>query len=503
MCLASLLAHAQSPTSAELDARRLRDAGDLAAAARLLGAALADEPDNAGVAGLLGETLYWLQDVAGARAVYDTALVRHPRDASLRLSYARMLAETGDRAGARAVLAPLRAPPPGATRGAAAEVDALLGTIAYWDGDFTTARRLFEAALRADPAQADARRQLQEILAATRSWVRISPDASHDDQPLDRVGIGLEAGWFATPLVPVTVRFHPGRYALELDEGTTRGWWQGEAAVRHFAPALRLDTELAAGLLRHPGGAEAIDWHGRAMVGLRLPAHLTAEVRVDRTPYLHTRASLDTRVIARSATGVLRWQHPRGWLGEAAYGRQQFPDGNIVASAWAWQLVPLIGTPVGELQAGYAFGREHAGESRFVLANPTQPFLPGDPRYSTAGRYDPYYTPSRLVSHSAIAAATLRPSATTTIRAGGAYALHAIEDAPALSVSAGQVLRTMSPRTFSPWNARGSIEIALPNGLTLSADGEFGRAAFYRWSKGGVHLTYHFASGAGSRTVGP
>ena len=150
-------------------AQRLRDAGDLAAAARILRTQLAQQPDNGDVARLLAQTLYWLKDIEGATAVYDAALARHPQDTTLRLQYGRMLAETGQRARARDLVTPLQGIP--ATQ---AEASALLGTIAYWDGDLTTAQRLFEAALRADPTHAEARRQLQEIQAASAPWVRVS-----------------------------------------------------------------------------------------------------------------------------------------------------------------------------------------------------------------------------------------------------------------------------------------------------------------------------------------
>ena len=79
-------------------AQRLRDAGDLAAAARIFRAQLTQQPDNGDAARLLAQTLYWLKDIEGATTVYDAALARHPQDTTLRLQYGRMLAETEQRA---------------------------------------------------------------------------------------------------------------------------------------------------------------------------------------------------------------------------------------------------------------------------------------------------------------------------------------------------------------------------------------------------------------------
>jgi len=66
-------------------AQGLRDSGNFSAAADLLRVQLAQNPDNGEVARLLAQTLYWLKDLSGARAAYETALLRHPEDTTLRL----------------------------------------------------------------------------------------------------------------------------------------------------------------------------------------------------------------------------------------------------------------------------------------------------------------------------------------------------------------------------------------------------------------------------------
>jgi tetratricopeptide (TPR) repeat protein len=477
---------AQAPALDVLaQAQRLRDAGDLAAAAQVLKTQLAREPNNGDVARLLAQTLYWLQDVTGAQAVYETALARHPQDTTLRLQYGRLLVETGQPARARALLVPLQRVPPAQT-----EATALLGTLAYWEGDLTTARRFFDEVLRAEPTHVEARRQFEEIRAASAPWVRVFSGLSHDDQPLDRLALGVEAGWFPTPLLPVSVRVEPTWY--RLDDSTSRRILAADAAVSHFAPALRLETQLAGGMFQRSRRAEGTDWKGRAGVGVRLPRHVTLRVRAERAPYLYTLSSLDAPVIVRSGTALVHWQDPRGWLGEGAYQHQRFPDGNTIRTVYAWQLAPLVYRAMAELQAGYSFTTEHTDESRFVLASPTQPYPPGDPLFSTAGRYAPYYTPSNLVSHSVIAAAALRPSDRATLRVGATYALRATEEAPAFVVSLGQVQRTLTSRELSPWNARGSIDVMLSRDATLTATGEHGRTAFYEWSTAGLQITYRF-----------
>jgi tetratricopeptide (TPR) repeat protein len=467
------------------EAQRLRDAGKLTAAAALLRTQLITQPGDGDAARMLAQTLYWLKDFSGAREVYETALEAHPHDTALRAQYARMLTETGDRARARELLAPLQDIP-----AARAEANALLGTLAYWEGDLAGAKTLFEAALQSDPTHAEARRQLLEIRSITAPWMRAGSGLGEDDQPLDRIAFGLEAGWFATPLLPVTVRLEPRRFRLE--DGSTRRLWEAEVALAHYAPTVRLETELAAGVIHRSDGVDGLDWKGRAIVGTRMPRHVTLRFRVERTPYLYTTASLDTPVMTLAIKGSLHWQDPRGWLAEAAYQHQRYPDGNTIGSLYAWQLVPLVHQDAAKIQVGYAFAAENADESRFVPDLPTQAVLPGELLFVTAGHYDPYYTPSDVITHSAIAALALQASSHVTLRFGGAYALRATESAPALLVSAGETQVTMTSRSFTPWNARGSLEVAVGGGVILSANGELGRTSFYEWSMAGVQLTYRF-----------
>ncbi len=499
--LAAFLLVASSAVARQLPAQdavsqaeRLRDSGDLGGAATLLRSHLAQWPDDGDAARLLAQTLYWMKDIPAARRAYEDALARHPDDTTLTLQYAGMLAETGQRDRARKLVLPLTQFP--ASRAGA---ETLLGTLAYWEGDLAGAQRLFTQALRDNPDQQDARRQLQEILATCASWVRVSSGIRHDDQPLDRAAFGFEARWFATPLVPVTVHVEPAGY---WQTGVIGAGAQeaalADVTVAGYSPSLRLETEMAGGLVYRSYGAQAADWQGHALAGIRLTPSVALRARVERAPYFYTTASLATPVMMEAAAGSLHLDSPRGWLGEAGYQRQRYPDANIVTSAYAWLLAPLVHRGGNEFQLGYAVASDTADQSRFVLINAAQPYQPGDPRFSTAGVYAPYYTPNNLLAHSAIGALAVRASKTTTLRLSGAYAVRATEDAPALLVSNRQVQRTFVRRTLTPWNGRGSLEFGVSRALAVAITADFGRTSFYSWATAGVQVTRRFLPAAAS-----
>jgi tetratricopeptide (TPR) repeat protein len=466
-------------------AEQLRNVHDFPAAVQLLEPYVASHPEDAHAARLLAQTWYWLGNVAAAERAYEQALSLHPNDVRTRLDFARLLVETTQVQRARAQLMPLAS-----ARPVIAEVSTLLGTIAYWAGDLTTAAARFREALAVDPAHAEARRQLDEIASITRSWVAVLSSLWHDDQPLDRIGVGFEAGWYLTPLAPLHIRVEPLHYALL---GSTTSVWTAVANLSHFEPHGRLETEIAGGILRRSAGESATSWIGRAAVAVRLPRRVRIGGRLERSPYLHTLASLETAVMITTAAAQLRLDDSAGWLGEAEFRGDHYADNNATRSAYAWLLAPIVRRQRWVVQAGYAAAVSDSDELRFVLADRMQPYPPGDPRFDTTGVYDPYYTPRNQLSHSVITAVRLSRSGGATLHAGGSYAFHATEDAPSFFVSPdGMVQRSEAERELTPWRGRLDLAVPISSRATLSLSGEVGRTSFYRWTTAVLRIVYRF-----------
>jgi hypothetical protein len=218
---------------------------------------------------------------------------------------------------------------------------------------------------------------------------------------------------------------------------------------------------------------------------------------VERLPYLHTLSSVDTSVFVDLASIELHWSDPRGWLAEAALQHQRYPDDNAVRTVYGWILAPMVHRPGLELQAGYAFSADDADESRFV---PVEPLAPGGrPGASVVleGRYDPYYTPERLVKHSVVGAVTGKVSPRATLKIGGTLAISATEEAPTLVKTVAGIERTFSERSFTPWDLRASIDVPVSDSVTISIAGDAGRGAFYEWAHAGVQISWRLTGAAG------
>ncbi|MBA2572783.1 MAG: tetratricopeptide repeat protein, partial [Gemmatimonadetes bacterium] len=396
-----------SETYPVAEAARLRDARDFPAAAAVLRKHLEQHPYDGEATRMLAQTLYWGGAIKEAEAVYEAGLTQHPDDTRLRLDFARMLIESGrPPARARVLLTPLRA-----DQHAAAEAESLLGSLAYWQGDLTAASRHFERALRHSAENGEAARQLGEIRTLAAPWLRLGGEMRRDDQPLQHLTGSAEAGWYLTPLHSVAVRVQPQRLVAG---DTGENLLAGEARLGGYWPAARLETEAGVGALQRSSAPDAL-WTGRLGVGLRLPRHFAVRARVERAPYLWTGESVATPVMTKSATGLLDWNDARGWMGQAGYVLQQFPDRNRVHTSYAWALAPVVRGAPAEVHLGYGFNYQDAEQNRFILTPAVSRGVGLGVSDPLAGRYAPYYTPQSMQTHSATGAVTLRPTSLVTL----------------------------------------------------------------------------------------
>lgn len=472
------------------EAMRLRDAGDFPGAVRVLRPYAEAHPDQPWAALLLAQTLYWAGDAEAAQDVYEQALVRHPNDLNLRLEYARMLVDVLDAARARAMLRPLQR-----EEITASEAERLLGTLAYWQGDWSAAKKHFKEALRRNPEHVQARRQLHEIRAFTVPWAHASSTFRRDNQPLSRLTFSAETGAYLTPLSPLSLQLRTNRYEVGDSLQTTLGV---EAAFRWYWPGLRLDTDVKGGFFDRSSDVKtAWTWHVGA--GVHLPMHCTLRGVMERAPYVETTTSLSASVMTETILGFLEWNAPRGWEGQAAFSYVRYPDENSVRTAYAWLLAPLIGSAPASLKVGYSYANQDAQENRFVpVGDGTPP--PDELSNGLEGSYLPYYTPEKLQKHSVLALLAVHPASTVTFQVNASYGLYATEDAPFLYAEPATgsqpavILKTFYSRRFYPWHVRSTLTAALAPNVTLSLVGEHQRKAYYQTTEVGLKLIHRFTN---------
>ena len=503
---ASLLAFANlgaqtgtPPVDTIAEARRLRDANDFAGAAALMRAYVESHPDDPGSARFAALMAYWSKDRVIADSIYGRAIANHPNDPELRLEYGRFLVETqkGDRA--EEILAPFSSKDSTAfTAQQRSRAHTLLGTAAYWRGDFSGARNEFRAAVALDSSAAEARRQLLEIETVTASWIRVGSDMWDDDQPLRYATFNAEGGWFIDPLTPLGVRARSSVYDVE---GVSESVLTAEASFTKYFPRAHLDLDASAGVLERSFD-ESLDWTGRFTLGARLPRTLMLRASYARAPYTSTIRSLYTAIMVQTLEGNARWGTSRGWSGELAARYASYPDDNDVSTAFGWILAPVSRRESAMLHVGYGFSAQSSAENRFAPRGDIN-VLPSQGPTVVPGEYNPYYTPQNLLVHSALATASLRARRQVHVEAGGSYGFNAHDDAPVLIAVPTPPTTTVETafydRSFHPWNARGSIDWTATPAVRLALRVEHGRDAFYAFTTGRLELTYTFVAAAQRR----
>ena len=487
------------PVDTIAEARRLRDASDFAGAAALLRSYVESHPDDPGSARFAALMAYWSKDRAGADSVYARAIANHPNDPDLRLEYGRFLLETGKGDRAEEILAPFTAKDSTPfTPQQLSRARTLLGTAAYWRGDFTLARNEFRNAIALDSSAAEARRQLLEIESVAASWIRLGTDVWDDDQPLRFATFNAEGGWYLDPLTPLGVRARSSIYDVD---GVSESVLTAEASVTSYFPRAHVDLDAAAGVLERSFD-ESTDWTGRFTLGARLPHTMVLRASYARAPYTSTVRSLSRAIMVQTLEGNARWGTTRGWSGELAARYATYPDDNHVSTAFGWILAPVSRRETAMLHVGYGFSAQNSAENRFAPRGDIS-VLPGQGPTTVPGEYNPYYTPQNLLVHSALATTSLRAGRQVVIEAGGSYGFSAHDDAPVLiavpTPPTTTVQTTFYDRSFNPWNARGSIDWMATPAVRLAVRVEHGRDAFYAFTTGRLELTYTFVAAAQRR----
>lgn len=465
---------AQERGAAEiLEARRLQEAGEHAAAAERLRRFLDEHPEEPSALRLLASALESAGDLRGAGEAYRAALRIRPHDPLLRLDYGRLLVDAGELERARRTLEPLAADP-GAPSPLRADALVELARVALGEGRAEAAEAHLRQALAAREDHAGALARLRALHRPRSPWLRAAGGVQDDDQPVDRREAGIRGGlrlfpWLAAELGAEVRRLTSGPANETL---TAAG-----ASLRARWDLLNVEGRVRGGGFRRTGTGTG-DWTAAAAVTVRGPVETLLRVEGAREPYLRTAASLEEETTALSIGGVLGRPDAAGWAGALAYREERVGEFRI-EDVSAWFLAPAVRQPVGTLRLGYRFHGADSNQSAFVSLLPREL----DPRGRVPGRYAPAYTPRELRSHVVLAEVRHDREAAGSLRLEGSWGFRAEEESPLLvpalpgDPGAGTDLQ-FRRRSFVPWHVTGAVTIPVTPRLVLDVRGGHRRTAF-------------------------
>jgi tetratricopeptide (TPR) repeat protein len=348
------------------------------------------------------QQLAWQKRFSEAERIYREVLARAPKSRAAALGLGQVLLWEQRYADAADVYRRLL-PDAEARKG--------LATAEYWAGDFRSALRDF--ALVND---ADARKAIADIKAASAPLAGVDAAFSSDDQPLRRAVGSAAYTFFSDPLTTWTAS--AGTYAF--DPHATAPF--ASVAGSTVFPWQRLRTGGTLRVLRFPDGRNGI------LGGVNVTRGALA-FDVDRHELLYTLGALHNH--PSETTTTLAWKNATS---QVAVHAIRYFDHNNGRAADAYHLQHVAGP----LSLGAAASYRDTDESRF-----------------NGTAYDPYWTPQRLAEGRIIAAAAFDK---VKLHVDGGWAHDAVNGA------------------FHPWRA--SADVALPAGATLTMERQ--STIFYR-----------------------
>lgn len=406
----------------------------------------------------LADELAWAKKFAEAEARYLAIVGREPR---ARLGLARVVLWQGRYAEASARFDEL-------LRENANDVDALEGraSAAYWSGDLRRAVRDFRRVLALQPDRELARRSLAEIASLTVPSQRIAVAAARDDQPLEAARAEASVTFFSDPL--------------------TR--WTVVGAANHFdgyrygardMPSLRIENETRFAKVTLGGSIGVFD--GRLLGGASV-SYRELTLRVEHGPELAAATALGTD--ASSTVTALRWSREReNLIASVEVLHRNYFDDNAGRAFVAYAVVPMRRN-AWTLWTGASVTARDTDETRFHAIGVSSALDAGFFRYSFRGAYDPYWSPDDL-REARVVVALERTFARGRVKIHGDGGF-ARDRGRAFGPDAGltplpAVIETYAfDRTYRPYRAGISADVALTAGLRLELGFERGATVDYR-----------------------
>lgn len=327
-------------------------------------------------------------------------------------------------------------------------------------------------------------------------WLTAELSAAHDNQPRDALRLRVEYGRFVLPNATLaghaTGSLWDARAAGE-ESATAEVGATGTVGWGGFGVAL-----TGSALLGTPTDATTeLPVLADAQLRFQPGADVSFRARLTRDRYTATSASLDTLVLVHGVELALDRAAAPGWAGELVARREWFDDGNPVSTAFGWLLAPLSRGTGHAVRAGYGVGWQDSDASNWVAVETSRggpgPAVGAQPA-EVPGRYDPYYTPHDVVTHTALANVALALGDGWLVL-DGAYG-YGTEIAPTLrSNAAGTVVLQFSERSFTPYRATARWNMPLGDLTSLELRSEHSRTPFYRLTTVRVSLARSLPGG--------
>lgn len=382
------------------NAKEIRNTGNFKQAIALLKDYHQQHPNELNGAWLYAETLYWNKQYKLSFDAYETALVYHPDNYSLKLDYAISLLGAGKLNKALPLLVDCY------------EADNknittlyALAQLYYWQHDFKNAKQKLYEIFLIYPEDVNALQLAKQIFKDEATLINFNIDFSHDDQPLSIITPKIEVSNYFDKYTSLSFKVNNPVF-ISKDKTYGASWFRlGNTAL--FNP-VNLKIDIYAGLLNFPDkGGNKITWNILAEKKLNRNFNLSANI--EQKPYFHTLKSLTQSILYKNIDISIIWNNYDKWNGRASYIISTFNDNNYISTYSAWIMSKPLNINKFNLKLGYGYNFSTSKENNFVSEQPIN-YILNNYSQQIKGIYNPYFTPYKQNVHSLIAVGGYVPS---------------------------------------------------------------------------------------------
>jgi tetratricopeptide (TPR) repeat protein len=469
-------------------AKQLNSKNEYRASVRLLKPYYLAHPGNLSTQWIYGQTLYAHKNYKQFKAVYENAIKWHPENYYLRLDYAKKLTDIGDIDQALPTLNLYLKYDSTAT-----DVHNTLAKIYMWKGEYQLAIKELDKTFKKDPKNIAARALREEILAAQSSWIKLDAGYYTDNQPMQKINCGQEAGVYLHPLS--TLHFALQAPVLLGNGKVYNVEWLRAGNIFHFKTNTVL--EVGAGAIKLPNNN--ISWTGKVELNQTLAKHLLITAKAEHKAYLYALANLTDPVMYLHYQFAVAWTDKNSWQGQAAFDADQFyNDKNVVYTGSAWFLTPPLKASVFEFRIGYGYNFSTSQSNRFASTSTVSQVVANwDSTTKINGAYVPYFTPNMQSVNMAILSITIHPDKVVEIGLKGNIGFYATASVPYLYLNKNAadstiIARSFSKQVFVPGEANAYVAVQISPRVNLKAEYKFFDTLFYISHYAGLSLQINF-----------
>jgi len=370
----------------------------------------------------------------------------------------------------------------------------LLAQLYYWKGDYDNAYKEIDKALYLYFDEKSALKLKEQIVQARSNWANINIGVFNDDQPLNIIAPEVEVGIYVNTLMTVGAGLSYPIYSFSDNTYTTP--WLTTFSNFNFINS-KVGIKLGLGVIGYKSKDKALT--GLLHIKKQFSKYTSLSASAELAPYLATTFTIPSKLMQTKYGINFDYNNPKGFIGKASYSMNQFSTlDNSYYTVSGWIVSPPLTLANLELRAGYGINYSDGKKNNFTAVESLDTIIANwDSTYTIEGTYNPFFSPSNQLIHSAVGMIKYTINNDFNIGVDVNYGFSAQTDAPYLFLDKGDNGETVIGRKYhnthyNPLDINTFVNYKLSEDFNLKAFYKFQRTSYYESNYVGLtsHLTF-------------